>query len=327
MGQFWLRCQDWLAARGITLYGRRPRGPKSLVPRGLWYPPAYTAPATLPYATRVHAENPAPYPLVPPIRLAWAQDSVRRDVVIKLTNRDIGEYQIYSALLHCEELRVPGKCMGVLAPVAILDTPHNYSFNVMPMWGGLASLIEFENIAQIIRFMRCTLQGLAVLHAHRIAHRDIHQSNSLTDCYSQKAEDTYMGPGHAEHRRAGEASDCLYDFNLSIQLPLDASLLECRRLAKEATITQSAIQPNDIILGEHVYNPFAFDVGCLGNLFRVHFWTAVSTVPLLAPLFDRMTTHVISQRFTAEEALAFLDRIAADLPEDVCGTPVTLDPD
>ncbi|KAI0363261.1 hypothetical protein BV20DRAFT_958641 [Pilatotrama ljubarskyi] len=199
------------------------------------------------------------------IRLAWAQDSNHRDVVIKLTNRDFDEYRIYSALLQCEELQMPGKCLGVLAPVAILDTPHNYSFIVMPMF----------NVAQIIRFMRCTLQGLAVLHAHRIAHRDIHQSNILTDCYSQETEDAYMGPAHAEHRRAGEASYCLYDFNLSIQLPLDASLLECRRLAKEATITQSAIQPNDIILGEHVYNPFAFDVGCLGNLFRVHFWVSI----------------------------------------------------
>ncbi|KAI0355664.1 hypothetical protein OH77DRAFT_1424609 [Trametes cingulata] len=325
MGEFWLRCEDWLAARGYTLHARRPPGPRTL--KGLWYPPEYTAPASLPYAGRASVENPLPYPLVPALRVAWAQDSRNRDVVIKLTNKDIDEYRIYSTLLHCGELQVPGKCMGVLAPVAILDTPYNYSFVIMPMWGGLESLIDFDNVAQVMRFMRCTLQGLAVLHAHRIAHRDIHQSNMLVDCYSQELEVAGMGPAHAEHRRTKEASYCLYDFNLSIQLPPDTSLRDCRRPAQEAMTTESSIQPQDIILGEHVYNPFAFDVGCLGNLFRVHFWRAVSIVPWFAPLFDRMTTHVISQRFTAEDALAFLDHIATHLPKDACDASMTLEPD
>ena len=31
-------------------------------------------------------------------------------------------------------------------------------------------------------------------------------------------------------------------------------------------------KPLDVWLGESQYKPFAFDVGTLGNLFRVHFW-------------------------------------------------------
>ncbi|KAI0363342.1 hypothetical protein BV20DRAFT_958483, partial [Pilatotrama ljubarskyi] len=127
-----------------------------------------------------------------------------------------------------------------------------------------------------------------------------------------------------EHRRAGEASYCLYDFNLSIQLPLDTSLRDCRRPAIESMITQASIQPKDIMLGEHVYNPFAFDVACLGNIFRVHFSRATSIIPLLAPLFDRMTTHILAERFTAEEALVFLDNITAQVSEDASSAPVIL---
>ncbi|KAI0369726.1 hypothetical protein BV20DRAFT_349323 [Pilatotrama ljubarskyi] len=63
MDEFWFKCEDWLAARGYMLHGRRPPGSRSL--EELWYSPPYTAPATLPYATRVLAEKQPRYPLVP----------------------------------------------------------------------------------------------------------------------------------------------------------------------------------------------------------------------------------------------------------------------
>ena len=46
-------------------------------------------------------------------------------------------------------------------------------------------------------------------------------------------------------------------------------------------------------------------------------------VPELAPLFARMTTYVIGQRFTASEALAFFNEHMHQLPEWKLLTPVT----
>ena len=49
-------------------------------------------------------------------------------------------------------------------------------------------------------------------------------------------------------------------------------------------------------------------------------------VPMLAPLFDQMTTHVISERLTAASALAFFEEATRSLSSDVLGTQVQLEP-
>lgn len=47
---------------------------------------------------------------------------------------------------------------------------------------------------------------------------------------------------------------------------------------------------------------------------------------MLAPLFDQMTTHVISERFKAAEALAFFEDVTRQLPDDVLDVQVKLEP-
>ena len=48
---------------------------------------------------------------------------------------------------------------------------------------------------------------------------------------------------------------------------------------------------------------------------------------MLAPLFDQMTTHVISERYKAADALAFFEDVTRQLPRDVLDTRVKLEPD
>ena len=50
----------------------------------------------------------------------------------------------------------------------------------------------------------------------------------------------------------------------------------------------------------------------------------VPVVPALAALFDRMTTHVVDDRFTAQEAYQFFQATTTQLPDDVRKTPVSL---
>ena len=47
-------------------------------------------------------------------------------------------------------------------------------------------------------------------------------------------------------------------------------------------------------------------------------------IPALAPLFDGMTTHVLSRRFTAQEALEFFKSNIESPSQDVLDAPVTL---
>ena len=110
----------------------------------------------------------------------------------------------------------------------------------------------------------------------------------------------------------------------------------------ETLIPILSYRPPDLDLGQHDYDPFAYDVGCLGNMFRDNFSVSshryreictkcstrmqeiVAVFPLLAPLFDKMTTRVVSQRFTAEEALAFFERAVDTLPSNLLPSPVTI---
>ncbi|KAF8490577.1 hypothetical protein JB92DRAFT_1304338 [Gautieria morchelliformis] len=75
-------------------------------------------------------------------------------------------------------------------------------------------------------------------------------------------------------------------------------------------------QPYDTRQGELDYDPCAFDVGCLGVHFCKHFQHFTRIVPTFAPLMDRMTTRDISRRFTASQALEFLERFASELTQE-----------
>ena len=85
--------------------------------------------------------------------------------------------------------------------------------------------------------------------------------------------------------------------------------------------------------GEPYYDPFAFDVGCMGNMLSKYnvnefSFTCVGSfseytyqyltpdVPFLAPLLDRMTMHIVSRRFTAVEAHEFCKAIKQRLTQE-----------
>jgi len=65
--------------------------------------------------------------------------------------------------------------------------------------------------------------------------------------------------------------------------------------------------PSDTSHGEPDFDPFAFDVGMLGVMFCHEFQHLTCIAPMLAPLFDRMTTRNMPKRFTAAETLRFFE--------------------
>ncbi|KAH9855109.1 hypothetical protein C2E23DRAFT_724790, partial [Lenzites betulinus] len=205
--------------------------------------------------------------------------------------------------------------------------PHGFSFVVMPMWTTSYRICmeDFDTIREIFTFIRCTLKGLSFLHDIRIAHRDIDDTNIAANwyCYDMKHRDHRLAR-ILEHYRSPDAVYALFDFDLSLQLPPETSLKECRRPAEEAWIGKLYYHPRDVTQGEWEYNPFALDVACLGNIFLFSFAEAVAVVPLLAPLFGRMTFPSIDSRFIAEEALTFFREIEAGLDPDVLDSKVVL---
>ncbi|KAI0661354.1 hypothetical protein C8Q70DRAFT_710054 [Cubamyces menziesii] len=237
------------------------------------------------------------------------------------------EDQIYRYLARCPALYDASTFPCVLPPTAIVASPYKFAFVAMPRWGRYR-IRDFSSIREIVTFMRCTLTGLSFLHDHRIAHRDIHESNIMINWYCGNGQDEDdCAERRRAHYRSPSALYALLDFDFSLQLPLETSLRDCRRPASQAFDGKDDYHPADVHQGERHYNPFAFDVACLGNLFLYHFANAIPVVPLLAVLLSKMTTHVIDDRFTAAEALAFFRGIEAALPPGVLDSAITLKPE
>ncbi|PIL33038.1 hypothetical protein GSI_04487 [Ganoderma sinense ZZ0214-1] len=311
MKPFWRAYRPWLVARGFHLFEHRPEeGYSSYI-----LPPPTQCPPALPYAIYGGIEADPSFQVPPPPKFAPARDSYMRDVMIKLVKKGSEEHGIYQDLLHCSELSGQD-FQGVLPPVAILDSQHDFSFVVMPRWGNYAPLHTFQTVGGALSLDAMSAQGkdvhstanawlsstqsLAFLHSRRIVHRDIDFHNIMVNYYVFAFDD-----GDAFYPHPSTRAVCLQTNQL---------------------VSGTPYQPPDLNLAEHDYNPFAYDVGCLGNMFRTSYIDIVPAVPMLAPLFDQMTTHVISERFKAADALAFLEDATRQLPGDVLCTRVQLKP-
>lgn len=95
--------------------------------------------------------------------------------------------------------------------------------------------------------------------------------NLVVNCHSPGMErDDYIEMLH-EHRRTNDVLYAIMDYDQSLQLPESVSLKDCRRPASEADAGNGFYRPTDLDLGQPYYNPFAWDVGAMGILFRVFF--------------------------------------------------------
>jgi hypothetical protein len=68
----------------------------------------------------------------------------------------------------------------------------------------------------------------------------------------------------------------LFDFDISIMFNPDSTPAE-RRLPSEFSWEGGYHQPYDTSQGELDYDPFAFDVACMGNFFREYLQVCLQT--------------------------------------------------
>lgn len=131
-------------------------------------------------------------------------------------------------------------------------------------------------------------KGLIFLHDHNIVHRvrlhhEVHSASSLITLYQDISYANMLVNHYSSDlsalkslsRSGWRHSDvyfsrvkyCLMDFNLSLILPDGVRRLPSRY----AFVGCCPFHPLDICAGEYDYDPYAFDVGCLGNAFAESF--------------------------------------------------------
>ncbi|TDL24049.1 hypothetical protein BD410DRAFT_693513, partial [Rickenella mellea] len=202
----------------------------------------------------------------------FAQDELSRNVSIRVVANGSQEHQIYKDLLDCPELRDPDTFPCVIPPLQIISTYHSFSFVVLPRWSNVVFAYWFSNVGELLLFIHSMLRGLLFLHSRRIVHRDISPSNILVNFFDYNSFVNHEG---AARHRAGllsmPARYCLFDFNLAVIFPSDMPLEACRLPSTLAGHGAPWLHPPDVLQGELDYDPFAFDVACMGNLFLEKF--------------------------------------------------------
>ncbi|PPQ88578.1 hypothetical protein CVT25_009958 [Psilocybe cyanescens] len=242
-------------------------------------------------------------------KIAYAQDSLNRHVVIKIVPLESHECHILR-FLHQQTLEtLKDNC---IIPVLDMLPIEGFCFVVMPRWGPSPDGLCIENIPQVVRFIHSLLKGLAYLHEHNIVHGDIAMKNVMANHFTAQilsCSDT--------RRYLCSQQRILYaiiDFDCSIMLPLEADRNNFRLPYYKSWGTFHLIKDTDA--GEFDFNPFIFDVGVMGSLLCIQFQHLSRKLPILAPLLDRMTTWELDRRFTASEALHFYEDRLSEVTDD-----------
>ncbi|KAI0821656.1 hypothetical protein BC628DRAFT_1329189, partial [Trametes gibbosa] len=323
---FWNSCRPWLAKHGVILYDLRPREGDDM-PWRWWCSPTHTSEARdLPYSVCTGKHD-----SVSPCRVACAQDTLHRDLFMKIMMTGSTEHQIYQRIQERlpTELFTDGSTFPcILPPISIFDSERGYTFAVTPMWGSPIYIEDMRTVGEAMRFMQCYLQGMLSLHQLRIAYRDVWDYNTVINRHSpfMRYSETHR-ESLRDHRAGSDVYYALIDFDQSVIFPLDAALEDCLLPLSEASAGANTYKPLDIHLAPPYYNPFAFDVGAAGFLFRRYFPTVVPFIPELAALFDRMTDRRIARRFSAAEALSFFRGLAEQASPDILQAEVVLQSD
>lgn len=92
----------------------------------------------------------------------------------------------------------------------------------------------------------------------------------MVNCYKYDKFGDSFGDDLRRHRKSKNIYYALMDYDQAIMLPEDTDIRACVRPSSEARHGDGTYKLWNGGFGEPTYNPFAFDVGMLGNVFRAH---------------------------------------------------------
>ncbi|PPQ82543.1 hypothetical protein CVT25_007152 [Psilocybe cyanescens] len=249
-------------------------------------------------------------------KVGYAQDSLGRHVAIKIVPKETDEYRILQFLNQQKLETLKENCV---VPVLELLPNEDFWFAVMPRWAAYIDNPEPQYLHEIVTMIHSLLKGMNYLHEHNIVHGDINEGNFLVNHIS----DMHWRCTKRSRLRAKKSLlYALFDFDLSIMAPPNIDKKDFRLPAYKSWGSFNV--SNDTAAGEHDYNPFILDVGSMGVYLCQNYQHMTDLLPILAPLLDMMTCWDLRRRFTASEALQFLEDRMAEISEADLASKIVL---
>ncbi|KAI0753329.1 kinase-like domain-containing protein [Daedaleopsis nitida] len=243
-------------------------------------------------------------------------DARKRDdmllVAIKSVEKDSEEIHIGRFLTSLRDLR--NHCIPVLDVIpdpfdpewSLLVMPYLRPFNDPP----------FYTVGEVIDFIDQTLEGLAFLHRHGVAHRDISAPNIMMDARSLYPEGhhpvrrNYSCDGM--HRvtpltRTEKSVRYFYiDFGLSTRFAPGSLSYAVGKIGRDIDVPElSADVP---------YDAYKVDIFSLGNVYDKEFEQKYHDQNFLASLLAQMKNQDPSKRPPIEDVIAHWSRYKSEMP-------------
>ncbi|TDL23263.1 hypothetical protein BD410DRAFT_839154 [Rickenella mellea] len=240
---------------------------------------------------RIHQES----PLVYPARLQDGTDVMLRVVADSETSPEL---DILKFLSTAEMLPHPDNHTLPILRVLFFEQ-WKFKFVVFPLIGTDPCRPWFHHIDEALDCIGQTLEGLAFLHQHLIAHRDIHEENILIN--------------HKATRPMGNCPPFRSLFPVPYSDP-------STRLVSPIDGIQRFGAPE--IKSGLLYCPFAADVFSLGYFYFACFRQLDGELVPIVNIFREMLAHDPKQRISAAFALKNFRALRATLSTDTLQSPV-----
>ncbi|KIJ23923.1 hypothetical protein M422DRAFT_56635 [Sphaerobolus stellatus SS14] len=234
-------------------------------------------------------------------KICFAQDRNGQHVAIKRLDvlADTDESRINRFLYEHKDEAAE---ICILPVIDILEYAE-YCFAVMPRWGDHPMYSGVDSIGEALPYIHCLL-------------KDIKTDNTPVNHFGAHHHSRNNGK-RRRLRSSGRLTYALFDFDLALIIPTSSSTQ--RRLPAWRSFEIVTIEsPYDTSQGELDYDPFIFEMGCLGIMLCQEFQHCTPSVPFLAPFLDRLITDKLDERLTSSKALSFFEKMYMEL------TPVQL---
>ncbi|KAF8908488.1 kinase-like domain-containing protein [Gymnopilus junonius] len=306
--KWWDSMRSWFSERGYTLYDYVVNGdnerhythwrPTKLCP----------GPVSFPYPHMGSDNDPVGYSNnYGEGRVVFAQDNEGCHLAIKLVKGGSEELDVLGHLKNEADLR-DAKSFPCVLPILDLLPCECHWFAIMPRWGEVTLEPWFPTLYHAVKFIQSLLKGLIFLHSRRIFHRDVGQRNILVNRLTGFKKTSVAYKMHFELEEDGKLLYALFDFDRAIMLDVE-TYGENPMLPICLVDRGFFVPPYERLLGYPDFDPFKYDVACLGIYFDRIFASYILDAPLLAPLIDGMLTADIHKRFSAAQALSFTENI------------------
>ncbi|KIK57532.1 hypothetical protein GYMLUDRAFT_46103 [Collybiopsis luxurians FD-317 M1] len=236
-----------------------------------------------------------------------------RDVLIALISDGIERNRCLDVLREIATGKNAGIDRNHALPMLHELHYNNITFGVFPLVGSCFIVPWFPSIYHVLEAMSQIMEGVAFLHDHLIAHRDLFISNFLSSCRD--------GIRPVEHRSFLRPRYYIIDFELAVRFSPDSDPESRTVIGPPAdwSIYRRATPPE--MRSDYPHCPFKADIWQLGYSLGkcvLH----VEEIPDVHELMHAMSADNPELRPSAREAVNRLNELRNNVPSDILQLPL-----